>query len=78
MEKRQGNFGDESLTGGITEMKITFIGAGSVVFTRNLVKDILAFPKLKEDTVIYLEDIDPHRIPEPVAEVVQRCFGLVA
>jgi alpha-galactosidase len=43
-------------------MKITFIGAGSVVFTRNLVKDILAFPALRKDTTICLEDIDPKRM----------------
>jgi len=39
-------------------LKIAFIGAGSFVFGRNLLTDILMLPSLIEDTVIYLEDID--------------------
>src|SRR5947209_638691 len=38
--------------------KITFIGAGSVVFTRNLCSDILLTPAL-QDSTISLMDIDP-------------------
>src|SRR6185503_267409 len=38
--------------------KITFIGAGSVVFTRNLCSDILLTPAL-QDCTISLMDIDP-------------------
>jgi len=38
--------------------KITFIGAGSVVFTRNLCSDILLTPAL-QDSTITLMDIDP-------------------
>jgi alpha-galactosidase len=38
-------------------MKIAFIGAGSVTFTRRLVQDILSVPELQE-TEIALEDID--------------------
>ena len=41
-------------------MKITFIGAGSVVFTRNLPTDILSFPELRGATIA-LHDIDPER-----------------
>lgn len=41
--------------------KITFIGAGSVVFTRNLLGDILSFPELQTCTVS-LYDIDPDRM----------------
>ncbi len=41
-------------------LKIAFIGAGSFVFGRNLLTDILMLPPLIEDTVIYLEDIDEH------------------
>ena len=37
--------------------KIVFIGAGSVVFTRNLIRDILSFPAL-EDSTLTLVDID--------------------
>src|SRR5438105_4615976 len=42
-------------------MKITFIGAGSLGFTRGLVRDILTFPLLKEATLC-LMDIDPERL----------------
>ena len=41
--------------------KITFIGAGSLGFTRELVRDILTFPLLA-DTEIALMDIDPERL----------------
>ena len=41
--------------------KITFIGAGSLGFTRNLVRDLLTFPRL-EDAQIALMDIDPERL----------------
>jgi alpha-galactosidase len=41
--------------------KITFIGAGSIVFTRNLCSDILLTPALQEST-ISLMDIDPDRL----------------
>ncbi|MBN8638767.1 MAG: alpha-glucosidase/alpha-galactosidase, partial [Anaerolineae bacterium] len=41
--------------------KITFIGAGSVVFTRNLCSDILLTPAL-QDATITLMDIDAVRL----------------
>ena len=41
--------------------KITFIGAGSLGFTRGLVRDILTFPLLK-DATLCLMDIDPERL----------------
>jgi len=41
--------------------KITLIGAGSVVFTRNLCSDILLVPAL-QDSTIALMDIDPERL----------------
>src|SRR5579859_5754548 len=41
--------------------KITFIGAGSVVFTRNLCSDILLTPAL-QDSTITLMDIDATRL----------------
>ena len=41
--------------------KITFIGAGSLGFTHELVRDILTFPLL-EDATISLMDIDPERL----------------
>lgn len=43
-------------------LKITFIGAGSLVFGEQVLMDILTFPALVEDTVICLEDIDPRRL----------------
>ncbi len=41
--------------------KIAFIGAGSLGFTRNLVRDILTFPLLK-DATLSLMDIDAERL----------------
>ena len=41
--------------------KIAFIGAGSLGFTRGLVRDILTFPLL-EDAELALMDIDPERL----------------
>lgn len=42
-------------------MKITFIGAGSLGFTRGLVRDVLTFPLLK-DATLCLMDINPERL----------------
>ena len=41
--------------------KITFVGAGSLGFTHELVRDILTFPLL-EDATIALMDIHPERL----------------
>lgn len=41
--------------------KVTFIGAGSFGFTRNLVRDLLTFPALSGATLC-LMDIDPERL----------------
>lgn len=41
--------------------KIAFIGAGSTVFAKNLLGDILSFPELADST-ISLHDIDPERL----------------
>ncbi len=49
--------------------KITFIGAGSTIFTKNLLGDILAFPELA-DAEIALHDIDPDRLR--TSEIVAR------
>ena len=49
--------------------KITFIGAGSIVFTRNLTNDILLTPALSDSTIV-LMDIDPHRL-EQSRQIVQ-------
>ena len=42
-------------------MRVVFIGAGSVVFTRNLTRDLLTFPEL-QDSEIVLMDIDAGRL----------------
>ena len=43
-------------------VKITFIGAGSLVFGKNLLTDLLLFPALREDTILCLEDIHAERL----------------
>lgn len=56
--------------------KITFIGAGSTVFARNLLGDILSFPELAEST-ISLHDIDEERLctTEKVAHRLAKVVG---
>ena len=49
--------------------KITFIGAGSTVFAKNLMGDILSFPEL-QDVTLSLHDIDPERLR--TSEIVAR------
>ena len=46
------------------QMRIVFIGAGSVVFTRNLTRDILTFPELQVAEIV-LMDIDADRLRVP-------------
>jgi alpha-galactosidase len=50
--------------------KIAFIGAGSLGFTRALVRDVLTFPLL-EDATLALMDIDAERL-EFAQKSVQR------
>lgn len=54
--------------------KITFIGAGSLGFTRGLVRDVLTFPLLK-DAELCLMDIDPERL-EFARKSVQRIVDM--
>lgn len=56
--------------------KITFIGAGSTVFAKNLLGDILSYPELAEAT-ISLMDIDPQRLrtTQVVAERTAQALG---
>ncbi|HMN29786.1 MAG TPA: alpha-glucosidase/alpha-galactosidase, partial [Caldilineaceae bacterium] len=49
--------------------KITLIGAGSTVFAKNLMGDILSFPEL-QDVTLSLFDIDPERLR--TSEIVAR------
>ena len=55
--------------------KITLIGAGSTVFAKNLLGDILSFPELS-DCTISLHDIDPQRLQE-TERVAHRLAGLL-
>ncbi|MEX2684841.1 MAG: alpha-glucosidase/alpha-galactosidase, partial [Candidatus Sigynarchaeota archaeon] len=52
-------------------MKVAFIGAGSRIFCKNLLTDILAFPKLRENITIALHDINKPRL-EKMAEEMER------
>ena len=45
-------------------MKITFMGAGSSVFAKNVLGDVLLTPALREDLEIALYDIDSVRLEE--------------
>ncbi len=57
--------------------KITLIGAGSTVFTKRLLVDILSFPELANST-ISLHDIDPERLQtsEVVAQKVAQFMDI--
>ncbi len=56
--------------------KIAFIGAGSTIFAKNLMGDILSFPELSGST-LSLHDIDPERLhtSEIVAHKVASALG---
>ena len=47
----------------MAQPKITFLGAGSSVFARNLLQDLFTFPELRDST-ISLMDIDPVRLAD--------------
>ena len=50
-------------------MKITFMGAGSTVFVKNVLGDVLLTPALTKDLTIALYDIDNERLEESFAVV---------
>ena len=60
-------------------VKFAFIGAGSFVFTRNLVRDIFTFPAF-QDAEIALMDIDEERLLliKAVCEKIRDAFGIPA
>jgi alpha-galactosidase len=62
-----------------SQRKITFIGAGSTVFAKNLVGDILSFPELADSTIC-LFDIDQNRLKtsEVVARRIAKTLGASA
>lgn len=53
--------------------KIAFIGAGSVVFTRSLVRDLMTFPAF-QDATIALMDIDDEKLMY-AAKSVEKIIG---
>ena len=57
--------------------KITFIGAGSTVFAKNLMGDILSYPELADSTIV-LHDIDAERLrtSEIVAHKVAKALNV--
>jgi len=55
-------------------IKIAFIGAGSLGFTRGLVRDVLTFPLL-QDATLALMDINPERL-EFAQKSVQRIIDM--
>ena len=57
--------------------KITLVGAGSTVFARNLIGDILSFPELADSTIA-LHDIDSERLgtSEVVATKIARTLDV--
>jgi len=57
--------------------KISFLGAGSTVFAKNLMGDILSYPEL-QDATLSLFDIDPVRLHTSaiVAKKIAEFFGI--
>jgi len=53
--------GSEAGVRGKGMIKVAMIGAGSVVFSKNLTGDILSFPEFKNATLTYM-DIDQERL----------------
>ncbi|MEZ4837266.1 MAG: hypothetical protein R2873_35585 [Caldilineaceae bacterium] len=58
--------------------KVVFIGAGSTVFAKNLMGDILSYPELAQDAHFVLHDIDPERLrtSEVVAHKIADALGV--
>jgi alpha-galactosidase len=58
-------------------MKVTFLGAGSTVFAKNLIGDLLSFPEFRTGVHIALHDIDPERlsVSEQVARKLAASLG---
>jgi alpha-galactosidase len=54
-------------------VRVAFIGAGSTVFTRNLIGDLTAFPELQGRLSFSLHDIDEERLR--TSEIVANRIG---
>lgn len=59
-------------------MQVTFIGAGSAVFTNNLTADIMSCPALTEDLTISLMDVDAKalRLAEQVVKSIAATLNV--
>jgi alpha-galactosidase len=57
-------------------VKVTLVGAGSTVFAKTLIGDLLSVPELRDATVA-LMDVDPERLrtSEVVARQLVDSFG---
>ena len=57
--------------------KIAIIGAGSTVFARNLIGDLLRFPALADGITLALMDVDPERLEtsEAMARRLSEAHG---
>ncbi len=56
--------------------KITLIGAGSTVFAKNLLGDILSFPELQQCEIALMDiDVERLRVSEIVAKKVAKAVG---
>jgi alpha-galactosidase len=60
--------------------RIAFVGAGSTVFTRNLVADVLRMPELRHTTTFALMDVDEQRLrtSERVVRELGHALGVDA
>ena len=56
-------------------IKVAFIGAGSIEFTRNVVTDLCSFPELSGDVHFALHDISPDRLSFAQALMRQAFAG---
>ena len=58
-------------------MKITFLGAGSTVFCKNVLGDVLLTPTLCENLEIALYDIDKKRLEESyiVVDLINKKYN---
>jgi alpha-galactosidase len=48
-------------------VKVAFVGAGSIEFTRNVVTDLCGYPELKGELELSLHDISEHRLAHAMA-----------
>ena len=61
-----------------TGIKVAFVGAGSTVFSKSLIGDLLSFPELADGATLALMDIDAERLrtSELVARQIVGTLGV--